>query len=56
MADRTLRRYTCGLCDQRLDRMKKGALDGKGSYCSAIWLPREECSWSKRSRWEPTDE
>ena len=47
LSDRSLRRYECAWCNQRLDRAKKG-------YCGALpWSPhrhtdtriQEECAW-----------
>ena len=37
LSDRSLRRYECAWCNQRLDRAKKG-------HCGAIW-DRHECPW-----------
>ena len=39
---RSLRRYECGLCGQRLDRMKRSQ-----KACSAIWS-HDECDWHAR--------
>ena len=36
-SDSTLRRRACALCDQRLDRAKRG-------HCGAIWN-RDSCRW-----------
>lgn len=38
----SLRRKLCGLCDQRLDRMKRSA-----KHCASIWH-RDECTWHAR--------
>ena len=37
LSDRTLRRYECKWCDQRLDRAKRGD-------CGSIWHSHE-CRW-----------
>ena len=55
MADSTLRKQECAFCGQRLDRMKKAALEGNGEkMCSAIEDPGA-CHWALTSVWREND-